>query len=72
MAYRCTRKNQLRPTVRDRRPEYTRPYSAEYLHACGCPVTRMMDGPLREFVDASYVAYIEAELAKARKAIKHD
>jgi hypothetical protein len=48
------------------KPEYTRPFSAEYLHACGHPVTRMMDGPLREFVDAGYVTYIEAELKKER------
>jgi len=53
-----------------RRPEYTRPYSAEYLHACGCPVTRMMDGPLREFVDAAYVRWLESELTRARDDAK--
>ena len=52
--------------ARSRRPEYTRPYSAEYLHACGHPVTRVMDGPLREYVDAGYVGWLETELAKAR------
>jgi hypothetical protein len=49
------------------RPEYTRPFSAEYLHACGRPVTRVMDGPLHEYVDAGYVQWLEAELKKARE-----
>lgn len=51
-----------------RRHEYTRPYSAEYLRACGRPVTRLMDGPLHEYVDAGYVGWLENELEKARKA----
>lgn len=50
-----------------RRPEYTRPYSAEYLHAGGRPVTRLMDAR-NEYVDAGYVAWLESELGKARKA----
>ena len=50
-----------------RRPEYTRPFSAEYLHACGRPVTRMFDGPYHEYVDAQYVAWLESELQKARE-----
>ncbi len=49
------------------RPEYTRPYSAEYERACGRPVTRLMDGPYREYVDAAYVAWLEAELTRARE-----
>jgi len=50
-----------------RRPEYTRPFSAEYLHACGQPVTRLMDGPLHEYVDTGYVDWLERELSKARE-----
>jgi len=53
-----------------RRPEITRPFSAEYLHACGRPVTRLMDGPYREYVDAEYVAYLETELTRARENAK--
>lgn len=55
----------------ERRPEYTRPYSAEYLHDTGCVVWRVMmvhPRALGEFVDAAYVAWIENELEKARKA----
>ncbi len=48
------------------RPEYTRPYSAEYQRHSGHAVARMFDGPFREFVDAAYVAFLESELAKAR------
>lgn len=50
-----------------RRPEYTRPFSAEYEAATGRPVTRMLDGPLREYVDAGYVGWLEGELQKARE-----
>jgi len=49
-------------------PDSTPPApSAEYLHACGRPVTRMMDGPLHEYVDAGYVSWLEAELTRARE-----
>jgi hypothetical protein len=53
--------------VTARRPEYTRPFSAEYLRASGHVVTRLMDGPMREYVDAAYVQWLELELAKARE-----
>jgi hypothetical protein len=52
--------------VSERRPEILRPFSREYEAASGQPVTRMMDGPYREYVDAAYVAWVEAELQKAR------
>jgi hypothetical protein len=48
-----------------RPPEITRPFSSEYLHACGVPVKRMFDA-LREFVDVNYVKWLESELTKAR------
>jgi hypothetical protein len=54
-----------------RRPEITRPFSAEYLAYSGRPVTRMMDGPYREYVDAAYVAWLEEELKKARAFVPH-
>lgn len=47
--------------------EYTRPFSREYQAVAGIPVTRMMDGPYREYVDARYVAWLEAELTRARE-----
>lgn len=49
-----------------RRPEYTRPYSAEYAAACRCPVMRLMNAR-EEYVDAGYVSWLESELEKARK-----
>jgi hypothetical protein len=56
--------------VTARKPEYTRPFSAEYLHACGSVVERVMmvhPRALREFVDVNYVAWLESELARARE-----
>lgn len=53
---------QWKPSMPDRRPEYTRPYSAEYQQASGHPVARMFDGPYREFVSEPYVAWLEDEL----------
>jgi hypothetical protein len=50
-----------------RRPEFTRPFSKEYFAATGAEVTRMMNGPLREYVDAGYVAWLESELTRARE-----
>jgi hypothetical protein len=50
-----------------KRPEYTRPFSREYEQNTGRPMTRLMDGPLHEYVDAAYVAWLEEELAKARE-----
>ena len=47
--------------------EVTRPFSKEYLLATARIVTRMMDGPYREYVDAAYVAWLEQELKKARE-----
>ena len=49
------------------RKEYVRPFSREYQRVSARPVTRMMDGPFREFVDAAYVAWLESELQKARE-----
>jgi hypothetical protein len=53
-----------------RRPEYTRPFSREYLTACGREVQRVMmvhPSALGEFIDAGYVAWLESELQKARE-----
>lgn len=51
-----------------RRPEYTRPYSAEYLRETGVPVTRLMVTPFVEMVDANYVQWLERKLlAKERE-----
>lgn len=41
--------------------EYVRPFSREYTEATGKRAHRRMDA-LAEFVDAGYVAYLEAQL----------
>ena len=44
-----------------------RAYSAEYQRATGQPVRVLWQSPFRQMVCAEYVAWLEAELKKARE-----
>ena len=50
-----------------RPPEITRAFSAEYLAREGRYITRVFDGPFREYVCADYVSWLEQELKKERE-----